>query len=97
VSANARLLKWPVFTCPSLAHLARPLTKVTSGTTLSLSAATWYTAKVVLDTSGGSQRLRFWVDTDNDSSFADETTLLNTLVVDDDGDAGHVGLFRGKG
>jgi hypothetical protein len=26
VNANARLLKWPVFTCPSLVRFARPLT-----------------------------------------------------------------------
>jgi len=40
-------------------------TLATSATALSLTTDNWYEAKVVLDESGGSQRLRFWVDTDN--------------------------------
>ena len=66
-----------------------------SATALSLTSSTWYTMKVVVDESGGSQRLRFWVDTDDDGSFADETVLLNTTTVDDDWSAGYLGLFRG--
>jgi len=72
---------------------------VTSGTTLSLTTSTWYTAKVVIDDDPGNsalQRLRFWVDTDNDTSFADETELLGgTTTVDDTWSGGYVGLYRG--
>ena len=66
-----------------------------NATALSLTSSNWYTMKVVVDESGGSQRLRVWVDTDNDSSFADEMELLNTATVDDDWSAGYLGLFRG--
>jgi len=41
-----------------------------------------YTAEVVIDDdpeSSALQRLRFWVDTDNDTSFADETELLGGM------------------
>jgi hypothetical protein len=30
------------------------------------------------------QRLRFWVDTDNDGDWSDETTLITSTAVDDD-------------
>jgi RHS repeat-associated protein len=43
------------------------------------------------------QRLRFWVDTDNDGDWSDETTLLNSTAVDDDWSAGYVGLYKGAG
>ena len=71
----------------------------TSGTALSLSAATWYTAKVVVDddpNNAALQRLRFWVDTDDDGDFGDETVLLTSTQVDDDWSGGYVGLFRGN-
>jgi len=71
----------------------------TSGTALSLSAATWYTGKVVVDddpNNAALQRLRFWVDTDDDGDFGDETVLLTSTQVDDDWSGGYVGLFRGN-
>ena len=43
-------------------------------------------------TSGG-QRLRCWVDTDQDADFSDEVTLITSTTVDDDWSAGCVGLF----
>ena len=57
----------------------------TSGTSLSLSAATWYNAKVVVDddpNNAALQRLRFWVDTDDDGDYGDETVLLTGTQVD---------------
>jgi len=68
----------------------------TSGTALSLTNGTWYTAKVLVDddpNNASLQRFRFWVDTDGDSDFSDETTLLDTTAVDDDWSGGYVGLF----
>ena len=53
----------------------------TSGTALSLSAATWYTGKVVVDhdpNNAALQRMRFWVDTDDDGDYGDETVLLTS-------------------
>jgi hypothetical protein len=38
----------------------------------------------VYDPNSSSQRLRFWVDTDQDGDFSDETTLLDTTAIDDD-------------
>jgi len=58
-----------------------------SGTTLSLTSSTWYEGKVVIDNDPNNanlQQLRFWVDTDNDGDYSDETTLLTTTAVDDD-------------
>jgi RHS repeat-associated protein len=67
---------------------------------LSLTADTWYTAKVVVDDdpqNAALQRLRFWVDTDNDGDWSDETTLITSTAVDDDWSAGYVGLYKGAG
>jgi hypothetical protein len=52
---------------------------------------------VIGDDGSGGQRLRFWVDTDQDGDFADETTLIDSTAVDDDWTAGLVGLFRSNG
>ena len=71
-----------------------------SGTTLSLTSSTWYEGKVVIDNDPNNanlQQLRFWVDTDNDGDYSDETTLLTTTAVDDDRSAGYVGLYRYPG
>src|SRR6185503_5420632 len=68
-----------------------------SSTTLSLTPTNWYTAKVVVDddpNDAALQRLRFWVDTDNDADFSDETAMIDTTVVDDDWSGGGIGLFR---
>ena len=61
-----------------------------------LTTGTWYEAKVVIDDDGsGGQRFRFWVDTDGDGDYSDETTLLtDTSVIDGTWTAGYVGLFR---
>ncbi|MEW6253923.1 MAG: hypothetical protein AB1716_25030, partial [Planctomycetota bacterium] len=50
------------------------------GSALNLTTNTWYEAKVVVDdpNSDGAQRLRYWVDTDGDGDYADETVLINT-------------------
>ncbi|MCG3129270.1 MAG: hypothetical protein CHACPFDD_04191 [Phycisphaerae bacterium] len=72
---------------------------VMSGTVLSLSSGNWYTAKVLVDDDTGNsalQRLRFWIDTDGDGTWSDETTLIDTTTVDDDWSAGYVGLFHGE-
>ncbi len=56
-------------------------TLVSSSTAITLTNNTWYTAKVVIDDDGsGGQQLRFWVDTDGDGDFADETTLIDTAA-----------------
>ncbi len=79
----------------------------TSASASSLTADTWYTAKVVVDDdpqNAALQRLgwdghraRQRVDTDNDGDWSDETTLLNSTAVDDDWSAGYVGLYKGAG
>src|SRR6185503_14398215 len=66
-----------------------------SSTTLSLTPTNWYTAKVVVDddpNDAALQRLRFWVDTDNDADFSDETAMIDTTLVDDDWSGGNIGL-----
>ncbi|MCG3125607.1 MAG: hypothetical protein CHACPFDD_00432 [Phycisphaerae bacterium] len=71
---------------------------LSSGSTVSLTNGNWYTGKVVVgDDLGNSalQRLRFWIDTDDDGTWSDETALLDTTTVDDDCSAGHAGLFHG--
>ena len=72
-------------------------TKITSATALSLTTGTWYTAKVLVGTDGGGgDRLQFWVDTDGDGTWSDETTLIDdTTHIDKTWDAGYVGLFTG--
>ena len=75
-----------------------PLTTlVTSGTALSLTNGTTYEAKVVIDddpNNSALQQLRFWVDTDGDGDYSDETTLITTTTVDNTWSAGYVGLYR---
>jgi len=66
---------------------APPTVLATSGTALNLTPGTWYTAKVLVhdDPNNASlQRLRFWVDSDGNSDFSDETTLIDSTAVDDD-------------
>jgi RHS repeat-associated protein len=99
---------WLAVQINSSDQLARPMrrkdddsvtTLKTSGTALSLSAAMWYTGKVVVDddpNDAALQRLRFWVDTDDDGDYGDETVLLTSTQVDDDWSGGYVGLFRGN-
>ncbi|MFN0134764.1 MAG: hypothetical protein ACKVS9_01460 [Phycisphaerae bacterium] len=76
------------------------VTQLVTGTnSVSLTNNSWYTGKIVVgDDLGNSalQRLRFWVDTDDDGDFADETALLDTTTIDDVWSACHVGLFRGS-
>jgi RHS repeat-associated protein len=72
-------------------------TLVTSGSALTLTNGTWYEAKVVIDNDPNDanlQQLRFWVDTDGDGDYSDETTLLTTTAVDDVWSAGLAGLYR---
>jgi RHS repeat-associated protein len=72
-------------------------TLVTSASALTLTNGTWYEAKVVLDNDPNDanlQQLRFWVDTDGDGDYSDETTLITTTAVDDVWSAGLVGLYR---
>ncbi len=63
---------------------------------MTLTVGNWYTAKVVVDDDGsGGQRLRFWVDTDGDGDFSDESICLtDTTYIDGTWTAGQVGLFR---
>ncbi len=73
-------------------------TVATSASALTLTPGNWYTAKVVVDDDPGDaslQRLRFWVDTDDDGDYSDETTLITSTAVDDDWSAGYVGLYKG--
>lgn len=78
-----------------------PVTTPGGGSTsLSLTSGNWYTAKIVVDDDPNNstlQRLRMWVDADNDGDWADETTLLDTTVVDDEWSAGAIGFFKGGG
>jgi hypothetical protein len=61
-----------------------------------LSSGTWYTGKVRIDDDGsGGERLRFWVDTDNDGTFSDETTLITDTTAADNWLGGYTGLFVG--
>lgn len=66
---------------------------------LSLTSSQWYTGKVVVDDDPGNsalQRLRFWVDTDQDADFSDETAQIDdTSVIDGNWSAGYAGLFSG--
>lgn len=76
-----------------------PITGVaTSGTALNLTANDRYTMKAAVDDDPDDarlQRLRAWVDTDDDGDFSDETTLITITAVDDEWSAGYVGLYRG--
>ncbi|HUU95281.1 MAG TPA: RHS repeat-associated core domain-containing protein [Phycisphaerae bacterium] len=73
-------------------------TLATAASGLGLSNGTWYEAKVVIDLFGlASQRLRFWVDTDGDSDYSDETAQITTTAVDDVWSAGYAGLYRAAG
>ena len=69
-----------------------------SASSVNLTVGNWYTGKVVVDddpNNAALQRLRFWVDTDDDGSFADETTLLSdTAYIDAEWSAGYVGLYN---
>jgi hypothetical protein len=70
--------------------------EATSGTALTLTNGNWYTAKVTVDDDGsGGDRLRFWVDTDSDGTWNDETEHFNDTSVIDDWPAGYAGLFVG--
>ncbi len=72
-------------------------TLATSASALTLTSGTWYEAKVVIDNDPNDanlQQLRFWVDTDGDGDYGDETTLITTTAVDDVWSAGLVGLYR---
>ncbi len=63
---------------------------------MSLTNGNWYTAKVTVDGDGsGGDRLRFWVDTDGDSTWSDENEHFNDTSVIDDWPAGYVGLYVG--
>ncbi len=68
-----------------------------SGSTVSLTSGNWYTAKVVVDDDPNNatlQRLRFWIDTDDDGDYSDETTLISdTAYIDANWSAGYVGLY----
>jgi RHS repeat-associated protein len=63
---------------------------------VTLTAGSWYNAKVVVDKPDTSQRLRFWVDEDGDGFDAGDL-LLTSTAVDDDWLGGYVGLFKGAG
>ena len=79
-------------TLSTLATQATPALTLTSGT--------WYEGKVVVDNDPNDanlQQLRFWVDTDGDGDYSDETTLLTSTAVDDVWSAGYVGLYRAGG
>jgi hypothetical protein len=75
-------------------------TLATAGTALNLTSGTWYEGKVVIDDDPGNsalQQLRFWVDSDRDGNYADETTLITTTAVDDAWSGGYAGLYRTGG
>ncbi len=73
-------------------------TLATSGTALSLTVGNWYTLKAVIDDdplNSALQRLRFWVDSDDDGDWSDETALITSTAIDDDWPAGYAGVHRG--
>ena len=69
-----------------------------AASSVNLTVGTWYTGKVVVDddpNNAALQRLRYWVDTDDDGDFADETVLISDVAyIDAEWSAGYVGLYN---
>jgi hypothetical protein len=71
--------------------------------TVSLTHGTQYSAKLLIDDDpfdNNLQRLRFWIDTNDDGNFTDSSPdelFLTTTAIDDTWDGGRFGFCRGSG